>query len=502
MSGGSEVFNSMQFLRRKKPIPRIEVVDLDDMPPVRTDGRSANREYAVITYGFFLLFLAMSVYFVYFVGFAGEEFINNPYNPRLSMFADTTTRGSIYSADDALLAETQRSDAGEKRVYPKGSEYAHVVGFSSKGMAGAELSANFYLLRSHSFIVDRIKNEMRGEKDRGDSVWTSLDSRVMDAAYAAMGYFNGAAVAIDPDTGHILALVSKPDFDPNGIDANWEYYTSDPASSVLLNRAVQGLYPPGSTFKILTALEYLKEGGSLEDSFECTGTFSEDGTTIHCYHSIVHGAQTFEEAFGNSCNCAFAKVGLSINNDAFKRLLKRALFGRTLPADIRPTEKSSFSLDHPDTALIMQTAIGQGETLVTPLHMAMLAAAISNHGVLMEPSLLTKIKSDNGTTVKTFHEKEYGAIFEEDENDILRQIMRFAVEHGTVGGVNASNYTAYGKTGTAEFSENSEEAHSWFVGFAESDEKKIALAVILERAGSGSEFAVPFARKVFDAYFQ
>ncbi len=315
---------------------------------------SLNRETVIITYGFLILFLVMAGYFVYFVGYAGEDFIDSPYNPRLSQFAKTTTRGDILASDGTVLATSKTDETGnEVRVYPKGNEYAHIVGFSSNGMSGTELDENFHLLRSHSFFVEKMIHALKNTKNQGDSVVTSLDTSVMDALYNGMSSYKGAAVALDPTTGKILALVSKPDFDPNTVEGNWSSLTQDTQAAALVNRATQGLYPPGSTFKILTALAFLKEGGKADDTFDCQGSYSSDGTTIHCYHNIVHGHQTFEEAFGNSCNSVFAQIGLSLSQSDMNRIARRALFNRTLPVNLKNVKKSVFSLKNADPSVVM-----------------------------------------------------------------------------------------------------------------------------------------------------
>lgn len=480
-----------------------EQTNLNNNTNRRRKPASLNSELTIITYGFLVLFLGMVAYFVYFVGFASEDFINNPYNPRLSRFSEHVKRGDILAADGTVLATTQTDDGGnETRVYPKGNEYAHIVGFTDNGMAGIELDDNFLLLRSHAFILERMINELRDIKNPGDGVVTSLDTGLTDAAYNAFNSYDGAVIALDPETGRILTMISKPDFDPNHVSENWSSYTaSDSGSSVLVNRAIQGQYPPGSTFKILTALSYLASGGSMEDDFNCTGSFTEEDTTIHCYHNTVHGPETFRDAFANSCNSVFAEISLKLNISEVNSLAKRLLFNKTLPVDLKNVKKSSFSLKSGDKGLIMQTMIGQGNTLVVPIHMAMLASALSNDGILMKPSVVDHTQNDKGIVVRRFKPDEYGTLFSEKETEELRELMRYAVTNGTGSKLNSDVYTAYGKTGTAEFSADKSQAHSWFVGFAEKDDKKLAVAIILERAGSGSEHAVPLARVMFDEYF-
>ena len=240
-----------------------------------------NREYAVITYLFLAIFIGLMGYFVYFQVVKSEDFINSSYNTRTDSFANTIVRGTIYSNDGTALAQTTLDGEGnEVRNYPYGSMFAHVVGYATNGKAGIESMANFYLLRSHAFVLEKIANELKGEKSQGDNVITTLDYDLQAAAYNALGDQEGAVMVLEPSTGKILAMVSKPDYDPNTISANWDSIINS-ESSVLLNRATQGLYPPGSTFKILTALEYMRENSDYENySFDCTGSVTDRKSVV------------------------------------------------------------------------------------------------------------------------------------------------------------------------------------------------------------------------------
>ncbi len=473
------------------------------MKKTRTTNKSNNKEFAVITYGFLGLFIAMCVYFAYFLTFGAEDFINNPYNARVSKFSEDVIRGDVLSSDGQVLATTQvAADGTEVRSYPYGRVVAHAVGYNSNGKAGVELDGNFNMLRSHSFALTRLVNDFTGAKDQGDSVVTTLDAGMQQAAYNAFGNYRGAVVAIEPSTGKILTLMSKPDFDPGSISANWEALNSDSDSSVLLNRATQGLYPPGSTFKILTALEYLNEGKKTSDSFDCNGTYTENGYTIHCYGNTAHGHEDLTQAFSKSCNVAFSQAGLALDLNKYHNLAENMLFNKELPTKLSNVKKSSFDLKKgADPVLVMQTAIGQGDTLVTPLHMAMIAAAIDNDGIVMEPYMIDKVVNDNGDLVRPFFGDTYGAIISSDDAKKLRKLMRAVVTDGTASALLSDDYKAYGKTGSAEYTSDKNATHSWFVGFAKKDGKEVAVAVILEGAGSGSSHAVPVARSMFDAYF-
>ena len=473
------------------------------MKKTRTTNKSNNKEFAVIAYGFLGLFIAMCLYFAYFLTFGAEDFINNPYNARVSKFSEDVIRGDVLSSDGQVLATTQvAADGTEVRSYPYGRVFAHAVGYNSNGKAGVELYGNFNMLRSHSFALTRLVNDFTGAKDQGDSVVTTLDAGMQQAAYNAFGNYRGAVVAIEPSTGKILTLMSKPDYDPESIASNWEALNSDSDSSVLLNRATQGLYPPGSTFKILTALEYLNEGNKTSDSFDCNGTYTENGYTIHCYGNTAHGHEDLIQAFSKSCNVAFSQAGLALDLNKYHNLAENMLFNKELPTKLSNVKKSSFDLKKgADPVLVMQTAIGQGNTLVTPLHMAMIAAAIDNDGIVMEPYIIDKVVNDNGDLVRPFFGDTYGAIISSDDAKKLRKLMRAVVTDGTASALLSDNYKAYGKTGSAEYTSDKNATHSWFVGFAKKDGKEVAVAVILEGAGSGSSHAVPVVRAMLDAYY-
>ncbi|GHU44861.1 beta-lactamase [Clostridia bacterium] len=463
-----------------------------------------NREFMVVAYLFVGIFVAMTAYFVYFQVFRSEDVINSPYNKRQESFAKHVVRGEILSADGKVLAQTKVSEDGsESRNYPYGAMFAHAVGYAVNGMSGMESFANFSLLRSHAFFLERLVNGFQNQKSPGDNLVSTLDYSVQEAAYNALGKNKGAVVVMEPSTGKILAWVSKPDFDPNTIEKDWSDIVSDADNSVLLNRVSQGLYPPGSTFKILTALEYIHENTNYADfTFDCKGHVTEGETTIHCYKGAVHGHEDFTKAFAKSCNSAFATIGLSLDKNAFIALCTKMLFQTDLPTTY-PSKQSKFALTA-DTGdgMVMQTAIGQGETLMTPLHLALITAAIANDGVLMTPYVLDHTENNTGIRVHTYQPSVYLSLLTKEETTALKVLMDDVVEEGTGRALLGASYKAAGKTGSAEFNNVKGESHAWFTGFADGGEKgKLVVTVIVEGGGSGSETAVPVAKQVFDTYF-
>lgn len=469
-------------------------------------NKNKNREFVIITYMFVGMFILMMGYFAYFQVFKSEDFINSPYNTRQNKFGEHVIRGSILSEDGKTLAETiVEEDGSETRYYPYGNMFAHAVGYDCNGKSGIESIANFNLLRSHAFFLEQVVNGLKDEKNPGDNVVTTLNYSLQEAAYNALGDDNGAIVVLDPETGKILAWVSKPDFNPNTIAADWDSIISqtDGANSVLVNRVSQGLYPPGSTFKILTTLEYIRENSNYTDyTYDCKGSITEDDTEIHCYDNSVHGTEDLKKSFAKSCNASYANIGLMLDKTSFAKLCDNLLFNKTIPS-VYPSQKSSFVLnENSDTSATMQTAIGQGQTLVTPLHMALITSAIANDGVLMKPYVIDHTENYKGISVKEYQPTTYGTLLDSDEAKIMQEFMSYVVSDGTGSKLSGQSYQAAGKTGSAEYSNVKGESHAWFTGYASTKEKgSIVVTVIVEGGGAGSSVAVPIAKQIFDAYF-
>lgn len=463
----------------------------------------ANRNILWFSYGIVILFLCMSVYFGYFIQVDSKEAINNPYNARIEKFAERTVRGKILADDGTVLAETSVSpDGTETRVYPYDKLFAHVVGYSTVGKTGIESLADFYLLSSNINVMEKIMDQLADEKSIGDNVMTTLNVELQTIASDALGDRKGTVIAMEPGTGKILAMVSKPAYNPNTLASQWEeLVNSDGKEAILLNRATQGLYPPGSTFKIVTALQYMREHpNSYNDyQFECDGIFEYENIKIQCYHKTAHGAENFSQAFANSCNGAFSSLGLEIDLNGLKDLSEQLLFNKEQPLSL-PYSKSTYQMtaDAEDWE-IFQTTIGQGSTLITPMHNLMITSAIANGGVLMKPYVIDHVENAGGDVIKKFMPSNYGELMAANEAKALKELMVQVVTEGTGSALRTDQYQAAGKTGSAEF-ETGKETHAWFVGYAPADDPKIAICVLVEEGGSGGQAAAPIARKMFDAY--
>lgn len=444
-------------------------------------------------------------YLGYFTYKESDTYRNNPYNSkRQQLFSDRYIRGTILSSDGKTLAKTEVDEDGkESRSYPYGSMFAHVVGYSTKGNTGIESIANSYLLNTHINPALQILYELKEQKTLGDTVKTTLDTKLQRAAYEALGDAKGAVVAMDPKTGAILAMVSKPDYDPNEINEIWdELVSEDNKNSNLVNRASQGLYPPGSTFKILTLLEYMRENpGNYEDfSFNCDSIYEVGEYKIRCSRGISHEEEDLITAFAKSCNGAFSSIGQTLNFSEMYKLCEKFGYNESLPTDLLNNASSFVLKDSSSVWDVLQTSIGQGKTTITPLHNAMIAAAVANQGVMMKPYVLESVESESGTLIKRFSPESYRTVMSPEEAAVLQKYMRAVVTDGTGSKAEGDGYRVAGKTGSAEFA-SGRETHAWFVGYADTEDPKIVVSVLVEEGGSGGSTAAPIAKAVFDAYY-
>ena len=341
-----------------------------------------NKPIITMTYLMVLVFLALFAHLIYFMVHDSKKLIADSHNSRQDYYAKYIRRGDIVSADGEVLATTTvDEDGNETREYPYKEVFAHVIGYNEYGRSGIELQYNFQLLTSNVNVVKQLKNDVKNNKNPGDTVCTTLDSRLQQAAYDALGDAQGAVVVLDPSTGKILAFVSKPSYDPNNIEEVWDYIHSEEGSesTIMLNRASQGLYAPGSTFKIVTALEYIRENPNYKNySYECEGTDIFKGVEISCANDHVHGTVDLKDSVAYSCNTSFANIGLTLDKESYRKAAEDLLYNKDLPVDIDHSN-SSFKIDkNSDDSIIPQTAIGQGDTAITPLHNAMIMSAIAN----------------------------------------------------------------------------------------------------------------------------
>lgn len=457
-----------------------------------------------MSFVFLGLFVIMLGYYSYFLVIKSREIINNPYNRRQEILAGRIIRGQILSADKKVLARTLVDEEGnESREYPYGEIFAHLVGRTNRGISGLEQSQNIYLLTSNINSFKQMYLDLQGEKSPGDNIITTVDTGLQQLAYDALGGNRGAVVVMEPASGRILAMVSKPSYDPNKINEMWDELVNDEnKQSPLINRATQGLYPPGSTFKLLTALEYMRENPDYKSyKYDCRGRTEFGSMTINCYDGKKHGLLDLPLAFAKSCNTAFANIGKDLDMDSFYNLCSDFYFNKVLPIDMAQSV-SNFSLKKgkSGTKEAMQTAIGQGNTLITPLHNAMIVSAVANGGLMMKPYVVERIENAEGGRVKKNNPQLLATPMSPVEAAYIGIMMRRVVTDGTAGKLKNLPVACAGKTGSADHAEG-EPAHAWFIGYAPYDDPQIAVSILVESVGTGSDYAVPIAKKIFEYYF-
>lgn len=492
---------------------------------VESVRKKARHQIVFTAVVFVLLFGIMAGYFCNYAILNRRWLFDNDYNSRDALLEEHNVRGRILASDGEELAWSNEDNS---RVYPYGSEFCHVVGYSTLGGSGIEEYMKYELLHSDIPFESKLEYDAEESKYPGNDVNTTLSVRMQEIVYSELGDDRGAVIVTEPSTGRILAMVSKPDYDPNAIELMWESLrTNESGDSQLLNRATQGLYPPGSTFKIVDSIEFLQEDPSNYNTFyyNCEdGIYQNGEDSIHCFDYEHHHEQNLEQAFAHSCNSAFAKiVSEDLDLDRFRKTLKRLMFDQDLPYDLPCSTSHSQLLEDGDisTHNLMQVAIGQGKTEVSPLHMNMITMAVANKGVLMRPYLIDSVCTAEGKVLQQYNETQVGSLIDEETADAVRRLMRGVTRvtynsddgsdvWGTASEFDGTqSYTAFGKTGTAEFGEDEDEenSHAWFTGFAvdadkgEDGEPDICITVLIENGGVGSDRAVPVAKKILDSWY-
>ena len=479
-------------------------------------NRELKRVSALVLVLFASLFVASSIIQV----FQTDNLAADARNQRARADQYAIQRGSILTADGkAIVTSPKSSDTFQfDRRYADGKLYAAVTGYYNPigAPTGIEGAMNPQLAGTSSAqVLDRLQNIVTGQAPKGASVQLTIQPKVQQAAYDALGSQRGAVVAIDPQTGKVLAMVSKPSYDPNLIADHAKgvaAYTSLAAKSPdpLVNRAISGnLNPPGSTFKLITASAALESG-----KYTPTSTFSNPpaytlpgtSTTIHNADGAYCGASSkasIATAVRLSCNIPMAQLGAKLGSTALRDQAEKFGFDKPLsiPIKVTPSTYPAGSLDSAQTA---QTAFGQYEDRATPMQMAMVAATIGNGGALMKPNLVEKVVSPALETTQSFHPASLGNPVSAKTASEVKAMMVASVAGGAATNARINGVTVAGKTGTAQ-NGTAQPYTLWFTGFAPAKDPKVAVAVVIENGGGlgqsgyGNLLAAPVAKKVMEA---
>ncbi|MCL5736851.1 MAG: penicillin-binding transpeptidase domain-containing protein [Actinobacteria bacterium] len=458
--------------------------------------KSLRRLFLIFT----LMFLALIVRLTYVQVWAAPGLKVNPSNTRAIEEEMKVDRGAIISADGVELAVNHQQGEYFFREYPQGDLTSPWLGYNSLqyGRAGIERVYNEDLSGQSGILgLTNYWDQILNRPHRGADLKLTINMSVQKAAANALGNRKGAVVALDPRTGAVLAMVSYPRYDPNKLDDLWKQLNSDP-DTPLLNRAAQGLYPPGSVFKMVVAGAALQENAVSPDTiFQDTGTVTAGGYVVRNYGGNVYGSHDFAQAFAKSINTTFAKVGVALGADTLARYAGDFGFGETPPWPLAGAKSVFPDPGTMDKAHVAQASFGQGEVLTTPLEMALVASAVANGGKIMKPYIVDQVLDYHQKVLEETHSQTWMQPLTPETAATLKQLMIGVVTGGTGTSAAISGVQVAGKTGTAEV-ENGE-PHAWFAAFAPANDPQVVVAVLVENSGTGGSVAAPVARQVISA---
>jgi peptidoglycan glycosyltransferase len=471
-------------------------------------NRSIRRLYLTLAAGFGLLMLMLG----YWQVVAADGLKDRPGNEQTAQAERLVDRGRIISADGKVMAASRAVRVkGQKvfeRLYPQGDLAAQTIGYTSANAnTGLEETYNRYL--SGSFGAEPLLQRLNLSEKEGANVHIGLDTRVQAVAQEQLGGAPGAVVALEPSTGKVIAMASSPTFDLQLAVDDFDAIPQE--GGPLLNRTVQGLYPPGSSFKTVTASEALESGMYTADSeFPGGSEYDTPGGPIRNFGGASFGPHTLTTALTFSINTTFAEIGDALGSERMGEIMTAYGFGERPPIDLpdvaisgRRSGDRVLPNDDPDEDTA-RLAIGQERLAVTPVQMAMVAGAIANAGTAMAPRLMTRIVDRGGSLVQRGEPEELGQVMSPSNAAELTSMMEDVVREGTGtrAALSGVGVTVAGKTGTAE-SDDPTRNQAWFIGFAPGEDPQIAVAVVIENTSStGGEAAAPVAAAVMDSALQ
>ena len=472
-----------------------------------------NRQIRAVSLLAGLMFLALMVNLTGSAMFRQASLNNDPHNVRVRDAEFSQNRGNILVGSRPIATTTSSNGKfAYQRVYLSGPKYAPITGYYSYyyGRSMLEQTQNAQLTgTSDAQWLSRITGTLSGHKPEGGSITTTINAKAQDAAWDGLKGKKGAVVALDYTTGAVLAMASSPSYDPNELASHhlndttraWKNLVADP-SSPLTNRATREIYPPGSTFKLVTAAAALQNGyhpNSMVDSPEnwiLPGTRTPLTNETNCGGSRI----TLAHALDISCNTAFGKVGVSLGQDKIRDQAERFGFGKVVNSDVSSVA-SRFPQNLTD-AQLAQSSIGQFDVAASPLQMAMVTAGIANDGKLMTPYLTAQVRASNLQVVSEHHPKQMSQPMTKESAEQLKAMMVSVVNNGTGKRARINGTTVGGKTGTAQ-TVKGKAPYAWFVGW--SDNPHVAVAVFIQSLDtaineiSGGRLAAPIARDVIEA---
>ena len=451
----------------------------------------------IVAFSVVSLLVVMFFYMGYIQIIKHDFWLTHNLNKRTLLTARTIERGKIVDRKGEVLAQSlPDKDGNFIREYPYQSIFAPLIGYESIkfGRAGLEATYNAELAgyRNPERELGPVASII--SKLSGNSLTLTLDASLQQKAYSILGNRRGAIVVLDIKSGAVLVSVSKPSFMPNAIEKDWNTI-STASDSPLLNRAVQGLYPPGSIIKVIIADAALQQNSTnASKQFLCEGQLNvPPDYVLHESGNAAHGKLNLEQALVVSCNVTFGSLALELGRSQIASTYQRFGFSQYVE-ELSEVPSRLPDFNHLGNGDLAQTGIGQSSLLATPLKMATVAAAFANKGIVMKPYIVSRISSPSGDTIYNAQPQEWIKATSPEYAAKIAKMMQAVVQRGTGRQAGGYSVAIAGKTGTAENPHG--EAHAWFIGFAPVAQPKYAIAVIVENAGSGGAIAAPIAGQI------
>jgi peptidoglycan glycosyltransferase len=457
------------------------------------------RNIIFLSGGIAFAFIAMSAVLVYWMLYRALDLGASGSNPRVVIKEAQAIRGTITAADGSTLARTD--PATGKRTYSTPS-LSNVIGYSSARYGQADLEQAFGQYLGGQNAGDPFTALWRGvihEPSIGADVQLTIMPMIQRIADTALGNHRGVIIALRPEDGAIVAIVSKPYFDANSLDDRWAELSTDPARP-LLNRATQGLYPPGSTFKLVTNAAVLDTGlATPESTFTCSGDWVVQGFHISCDNQRIPATITLTTALAMSSNATYARLALALGAERLTAYADRFGFDDVPPSDLSMTaSRVRQSSANWNDVLLASSGFGQGELQATPMEMALVTLALAGDGQIVEPYLVRSAHAKDGSLLYQHQTRVWRRAVSAATAETSRRMMVDVVDHGSGIQARIPGISVAGKTGTAQVG-GSALPHAWFVCFAPANAPKALVVVMMENAGEGADVAAPAARSVVQA---
>ncbi|MFV0441331.1 MAG: penicillin-binding transpeptidase domain-containing protein [Lachnospirales bacterium] len=435
-----------------------------------------------------VLFVVLVGYILKLTFIDSKTIANTPNNPRVALTKDDVERGDFYSSDDVIL-----TNRGSENVYLYNEMYAHIIGYNKQGVGVSNLEAwqGLTLGKLSREFIQSVKSFLNDEDLKGNSIKLTVDHDLQSLITQLIQGKTGTIIVSDPTTNKILASTSSPNFNPNNVTSA---EVSNSENKQFINRATQGLYAPASTFKMVSTLAFIRNYPDYANyTHVCEGTIERGGEVISCHGNKVHGEVGLKDALTYSCNTFFISLSDVITADELEETAESLYFNNEYTTDFGVIK--SVMPDLENDYEFYNALIGQGDVLVSPMHLAVIYSAIANNGTAMQPLIFDEIISYRGDVVQKLMPRKLATLMTVEEANILNDLLDEVAVKGTASSLYSDNYRVIGKTGTAQVEGQSD--NGLFVGYAPKDNPTVQVTILYEASG-GSSATLSDAKRIFD----